>query len=119
MEKVKELLKSRKVLLLIAGIIYAALTFLKDQIGISLDPTAVVGTMAMIVIYLFGEARNDMARVKAKIVQEGKWKDPKFWISLAGAFIPVINEALVLSLPVEIINTLLATILALLFKAKK
>ncbi len=119
MEKLKELLKSRKVLLLIAGIIYAVLTFLKDQVGISLNPAAVVGTLAMIAIYLFGEARNDMVRVKQKIFQEAKWKDPKFWMALVGVFIPVITEFVALPLPVEIINTVLAGILGLLFKVKK
>jgi arginine exporter protein ArgO len=119
MKKLKELLKSRKALLLIAGIVYAVLTFLKDQVGISLDPAAVVGTLAMIAIYLFGEARADMARVKQKIFQEAKWKDPKFWMALVGVLIPVISEFITFPLPVEIINTVLAAILGLLFKVKK
>jgi hypothetical protein len=119
MEKLKELLKSRKVLLLICGIVYALLTFFKNQVGISLNPGAVTAAMAMIAIYLFGEGKNDMARVKSKIFQEGKWKDPKFWVTLVGAFLPIITDVIGLPLPVEIIDTLLAAILGLLFKAKK
>ena len=107
---------TRKFLLVLVAVIGAALTFLKAQFGLSIDATAVVGAITLIVVYVFGEAKADMARLKA---QANKWGDPKFLATFLGAIIVPVVEAFGLTLPTEIIQAVLAAIVALLFKLKK
>ena len=117
MDKLKEMLGSRKVLLLILGVIYALLTVFKEQVGFSLDPESVVTTLAVICVYIFGEARADMARIMKSMGPGSKWKEPQFWLSLIGSFLPVI-AAIGIKIPVGTINTLLALIIGIIFKKK-
>lgn len=118
-EKLKELLgnlKSRKVILLVLGVVYTLLTFFKDEVGISLDPEAVVTTMAVIVVYIFGEFKLDMKKITGLI--GSKWADPKFWMAILGALLPVFAAVFGLNIPVKIITGMLAAVVGLLFKRK-
>lgn len=105
----------RKTILIIIAIVGALLTFLQSQFGLTIDPVAVTATLTAVVIYLFGEGKNDLARIKKGITQDGKFKDPNFWIAFIAAILPVINVQFNLNLPVEIIVTTASGILAFIF----
>jgi len=107
---------TRKFLLVLVAVIGAALTFLKGQFGLAIDPTAVVGAVTLIGVYIFNEAKADIGRMAA---QAHKWADPKFLATFLGAVVTPAAEALGLNLPTEIIQGILAAIVALLFKLKK
>lgn len=107
---------TRKFMFVLIAVIGAALTFLKVQFGLAIDATAVVGAITLIVVYVFNEAKADIGRMAA---QAHKWRDPKFLATFLGAIIVPIVEAFGLTLPVEIIQAVLAAIVALLFKLKK
>jgi len=106
---------SRKTILFIIAIIGAIIGFFGDQFGVALSGTAVAGGLTAIVVYLFGEMKNDIARVKNGIIQEKKWKDPAFWTALVASLLPVINTNLNLNLPVDTIVATLSGILAFIF----
>lgn len=117
MYKLKEMLGSRKVLLLILGIIYGLLTVFKEHLGLSLNPEAVVSTMAVIIVYIFGEATADLKRIQKNWYPGNKWKEPQFWLSVIGSILPVLS-ALGVNIPVTEINGILTGIIGLIFSRK-
>jgi len=106
---------SRKTVMFIVAIVGALLTWATGIFGLSISATAVVGGMTAVVVYIFGEMKNDIARVKKKIYQGEKWRDPAFWTSLVAAFLPVVNTYLKLNIPVETVVSILTVILAFIF----
>lgn len=109
----------RKILLLVVAIITAALSFLQKETGISIDASAVGAALVAAVVYLFGEAKNDIERVKTKIFQNKKWKDPAFWISFISVLLPVLNTQLKFNIPVEIVSGALTTVAGILFAKRQ
>ena len=121
MENLKEVLKnfkSRKVILLVVGIITAIMTFMQKTVGVSMDATAALSGLVVVVAYLFGEGKMDFKRVKTGIVQGGKWKDSAFWTSLAASLLPVFNEALGINIPVEMVNSVIAIVIGFVFSKR-
>jgi len=104
---------SRKTIFAILGAIGAVLGFFAKDFGLSIDPVAVLGAVAIALVYIFGEAKNDASRIMA---QSHKFKDPKFWIAFVAYIVAYVNEAFGLNLPVEIIVTVVTIILGFLFK---
>jgi cobalamin synthase len=109
----------RKILLVIVAVITAVLSLLQKEIGISIDASAVGVALTAVVVYLFGEAKNDIERVKTEIWQNKKWRDPAFWTSLGAVLIPVLNSKLKMNIPVEIISGALATVAGILFAKRQ
>jgi len=109
---------SRKTLTIIIAVILAIAGVLRAEAGTEGLATALaaLGTLAL---YIFFEARADIERVKAQILQEGRYKDPKFWLAIASAILAALTQAGI-NLPVspEIIIAVLAAILTALFKIK-
>jgi len=108
----------RKIIMLIIGFLGVVLAYFRDQFGLSgLQLEAVLVALVPIVAYLFGEARNDMERIKKNLAEQSKkWVDPKFIIGLVAALVVWVNQAFGLNLPVEIIVTVLTFILGLIFR---
>lgn len=104
---------SRKTLLAIIGILGVILTFIQTQFGLGIDVGSICAGLGAIVVYIWLEAKNDLAKM-AK--QPQKWGDPKFWISFITVILAAINEQFGIHLPVEIIITVLVFIVGLLFK---
>jgi hypothetical protein len=118
MDKLKALLGSRKVLLLVLGILYSLLTIFKEQLGFSLiNPEALVTTLAVICVYIFGEATADMKRQQKSWFPGNKWKEPQFWLSIIGSILPVFT-AVGFDIPVTEINGILAGVIGLIFSQK-
>ena len=105
---------SRKTLLGIIAVLGAVLTVFKEQFGLAIDATAVVGGLTVILLYVLFESKLDFKRVTAQL---GKFKDPKFWLALISALLVAVNESFGLSLPIETILAVLGIIMSLLFKA--
>lgn len=105
----------RKTLMFIVALLGAVLAFLQAEAGLVINASAVAAAAVAVVVYLFGEAKNDLARIKQKIFQEHKWKDPAFWISLVAAILPVLNSSLGLEIPVETIIGILTALVGLIF----
>ena len=96
---------SRKSIFAVLGVL---LVFLKEQFGLAIEPAAFLG----IVLYLIFEAKLDLKKIYS---QTHRFLDPKFWIALVTALIPVLNSELGLNLPVDLIIGTLSAILAILF----
>jgi len=118
MDKLKQMLGSRKVIMIILGVLYALLTVFKEQLGIAIDADAVVTALAVICVYIFGEAKADMAKMQKSIVAGSgtKWKEPTFWLSLVGSVLPVVST--VVNIPVATVNTVIGVLVGFLFKKK-
>jgi len=105
---------SRKTILAIIAVFGAALTVFQQQLGLSIDPTAVVAGLTAIVLYGLFEAKLDIKRITS---QSGKFKDPKFWIAFISPILVAANESFGINLPIEVIVTVLTMILSALFGA--
>ena len=105
---------SRKTILAIIAVFGAALTVFQQQLGLSIDPTAVVAGLTAIVLYGLFEAKLDLKRLTT---QAGKFKDPKFWIAFISPILVAVNEGFGLNIPIEVIVTILTMILSALFGA--
>lgn len=118
MERLKAMFGSRKVILFILGIIYALLTVFREQFGFAVvNPQAVVMTLAVICVYIFGEASADLKRQKKKWFPPNKWKEPQFWLAIIGSILPVLT-AVGTNIPVDAINGIIAGIIGLIYKRK-
>ena len=106
---------SRKTLLAVLGVIAAILAFFKEQFGLGMDVTAVLGGLTAVVLYILFEAKLDLKKLGA---QPGKWKDPKFWLAMAAVIFAALNKELGLNLPGEAIIAVLTVIMTVLFGAK-
>lgn len=118
MDKLKQMLGSRKVIMIILGVLYALLTVFKEQLGFAIDADAVVTALAVICVYIFGEAKADMAKMQKSIAAGSgtKWKEPTFWLSLVGSVLPVVST--VVNIPVATVNTVIGVLVGFLFKKK-
>lgn len=106
---------SRKTLVAVLGVLAAALAFFKEQFGLGMDVTAVLGGLTAVVLYILFEAKLDLKKLRA---QAGRWKDPKFWLATAAVILAALNKELGLNLPGEAIIAVLTVIMAVLFGAK-
>lgn len=103
---------SRKTLLGIIAVLGAILTVFKEQFGLAIDATAVVGGMTVILLYILFEAKIDFKRVAGQV---HKFRDPKFWLALISALLVAVNASFGLNLPVEAILAVLGIIMSFLF----
>lgn len=115
--KILEQFKSRKVISIVMGILYTLLTYFKDEIGLAIDPTAMLMGVAVLALYIFGEAKSDLKKAKTS----GKWTDPKFWLSMIGAALPIATTVVGVGakLPVKEVTGIIGTVVGFLFKKKK
>lgn len=104
---------SRKTIMLILGIIGGAGAFIAQEFGLALDPASVIGAVTVALVYIFGEMKVDMERLRA---QAHKWSDPKFISALAMVILAQVNSAFGLNLPIELIMGILTILLGILFK---
>lgn len=100
----------RKTILTIVAVLGAIAT----AIGLSTNALAAVGGMGAILVYVFLEAKADLAAVLAQVA---KWKDPKFWITVVSAILAALQSSGV-TLPIDsnVIIAILTAIVAILFK---
>ena len=102
----------RKTLMAILGILGAILAFFQNQFGLSIDSTAFIGGLSVVLLYVFFEAKADFLRIKA---QAKKFADPKFWLGLISVILTALNEAFNWNLPLNIIIPALAFLMSILF----
>jgi len=106
----------RKWLMVLLAALGSVGALVSTEFGLTVQLGSVVAGLGVALVYVFGEARADMARIKEGVTA-GKLKDPKFWLAFAGAVIAGLGSA-GMNLPVspEIISAVLAVILGALFK---
>jgi len=102
---------SRKTFLAVIGLLTVIAAFFQQQFGLTIDSTAVIGGLGVIVLYLLLEAKLDFKRI---VSQADRFKDPKFWIAFVTALIPAI-EAFGVNLPAETIVSALTILMSILF----
>lgn len=104
----------RKWILVLLGVFGAAGAVVSSEFGLTVQLGSAVVGIGSILVYVFGESKNDIARMAA---QKDKWKDPKFIVSVLAAIVAALGTAGV-ALPVspEIIVTILTLIVGVLFK---
>lgn len=107
---------SRKVILAVVGVVTAIVTVLRSTFGLSIDPTAMIGGLGLIALYIAFEAKADITRIGA---QPDKWADPKFWITvLMAALTPIVSE-FGWDIPIETIQAIVALVITALFSIFK
>lgn len=107
----------RKIIMLVVGGIAAVVGFVLPALGITdSNLPGVVGSLGIILSYVFFEAKADIARIKDGMQQLGKWTDPAFWVGLIGAILAYLSGELGLNLPLELISGLLVVVIPLLIK---
>lgn len=106
---------SRKTIGFVVSIIAVILTAFQEQFGLHIDPTAVAAGVGAVLAYIFFEAKLDL---KTLAMQPGKWKDPKFWLTVISAVLAAIETTFVLGIPVESIIAVLTMIVGVLFKVQ-
>lgn len=104
---------SRKTLVVILGILTAVVAVFQQEFGLSITLTTAVAGLVALMVYLFGEFKQDLARIRS---QAHRWADPKFWIAIVAAVLAVLNTELGLGLPANAIIAVLTIIMGILFK---
>lgn len=106
---------SRKTIAVVVAVIGAVLGIMVSEFGLSINAVALAAGLASVLVWVFGEAKADIAKVGAQI---GRFKDPKFLLTIVSAIIGALGTAGV-SLPIspEIIIAVLTAIVGILFKA--
>ena len=106
---------SRKTIGFVVAIIGAILVAFQEQFGLSFDPTQVAVGIGAVLTYIFFEAKLDL---KALTSQPGKWKDPKFWVTILSVLLTAIEHTFQLGIPVTEIVAVLTMIVGILFKVQ-
>jgi len=108
---------SRKWLFVLVAVVGAITAFLSREFGLSPTFGPAAAGLVAVVVYIFNEAKADLRRIKA---QAGKFKDPKFLITLISAIVAALGSSGV-NLPVspEVIIAVLTAIVGVLFKVPK
>ena len=104
---------SRKTIGFVVAIISSILVIFQEQFGLIIDPISVAAGVGAVLTYIFFEAKLDLNALKN---QPGKWKDPKFWITVLSAILAAIETTFNLGIPIEAIITILTMIVGLMFK---
>jgi len=105
----------RKTIMVVLAVIVAILTTIKTEFGLAINLAGLITFVAVAAAYIKGEAARDFKAIQQ---QSSKWTDPKFWTVMVSAIATALNDALGLSLPIDIINVILLAILGFLFKKK-
>jgi len=105
---------SRKTIAVFVAVIGAILGVLVTTFGLSIDATVLATGLAAVLVWVFGEAKADLAKIGAQV---GRFKDPKFWLMIINAIITALGTAGVIP-PVlaESIIAVLTLIIGVLFK---
>lgn len=104
----------RKIITFVVALLTALATVLQDQLGITIGLTAAMASLAALLVYIFGEAKNDLKRIIASATQGGKWTDPTFWGAMLAGVLPVINATFKLGLSPEFITAIVSVVIAVL-----
>ena len=104
---------SRKTIAGILAVIGTILTYFQESFGLSLDATAMMTGVTVLLLYVLFEAKLDFKRMSS---QAAKFADPKFWTGLVAAVLAAVNTNFGLGIPVELIIGVLGLVMSLLFK---
>lgn len=103
---------SRKTIFTILAVIGAAGAVISTEFGLTVQLGGVIAAVAGILVYVFNEAKADIANLGA---QAARWSDPKFLITLLTAVIGAISQAVTLPIDPAIIIAVLTAIVQMLF----
>ena len=104
---------SRKTIFAVIGVLGAVFAYIAKEFGLSIDVMAIMAGLVSILVYVFGEAKNDFARIGRQI---GRFKDPKFILAIIAVFLSALNKNFGTGIPVEAVIAVLTVIMGLLFK---
>lgn len=106
---------SRKWLFTILAVLGAAGAVISSEFGLTVQLGAVITGIGAILVYVFNEAKADIAAISQ---QKAKWTDPKFLITLLSALVAALAQEVTLPVAPEIIIAILTAVVGALFKAK-
>jgi len=104
----------RKMIIFCTAIITALAAVLQTQLGLTIGLAAAMASIAALITYIFGEAKNDFARIKSLIIQQGKFTDPAFWGAIISGILPVVNSTFGLGLSDQVIISIATVIVGIL-----
>lgn len=106
---------SRKTIAVFVAVLGAIVGVLVSTFGLSIDATVLATGLAGILVWVFGEAKADLAKIGG---QSGRFKDPKFWLAVISAVVTALGTAGVIPPALaESIIAVLTLIIGFLFKA--
>ena len=106
---------SRKAILTIVAVLGAVLGVFKTTFGLTIDSGTMLAGVGAILLYVFFEAKADKDRLRD---QAGKWKDPKWIITVLSAALVAFQQSTGMALPVDAIVAILTVIVSVLFKVQ-
>lgn len=106
---------SRKTIGFVVAILGAILVAFQEQFGLSFDPVAVSVGIGAVLTYIFFEAKLDL---KALASQPGKWKDPKFLVTILSVLLTAVESTFQVGIPVAEIVSVLTIFMGFLFKVQ-
>ena len=104
---------SRKWIFTLLAVLGAAGAVISAEFGLAVQLGAVLAGLAAVIVYVFNEAKADVAAIAQ---QKDKWKDPKFIITLLSAVVAALAQQVALPISPEIIIAVLTAIVGVLFK---
>ena len=106
---------SRKTIGYVVTILTTILVVFQESFGLTIDPVGAAAGVGAVLTYIFFEAKLDL---KAIASQPGKWKDPKFWLTVISALLAAVETTFQLGIPVAEIVTILTLFVGVLFKVQ-
>jgi len=106
---------SRKTIGYVITILTTILVVFQESFGLTIDPAGAAAGVGAVLTYIFFEAKLDLAALKA---QPGKWKDPKFWLTVVSALLAAVETTFNLGIPVAEVIAVLTMIVGVLFKVQ-
>lgn len=111
----KKMKISRKTIGFIVTILTSILVVFQQAFGLTIDPISAAAGVGAVLTYIFFEAKLDL---KAIAKQPGKWKDPKFWLTVLSAVLAAIETTFQLGIPVAELVSGLTFLVGILFKVQ-
>jgi hypothetical protein len=105
---------SRKTIAVFVAVIGAILGVMASTFELSINATVLAVGIAGVLVWVFGEAKADLAKIGAQI---GRFKDPKFLLTMINAIVTALGTAEVIpAVLAESIIAVLTLIIGILFK---
>jgi|GEM_PF-4598747 hypothetical protein len=112
-------MKSRKTILGIIAILAAIATAFGGSFGLEINPGVGVTYVGVALIYILFQGKSDIRKAWARIGEQmPKFKDGKFWSVIVLAAVGAADQAFGLKLPMELVNTIVAFIISIIFKVE-
>lgn len=106
---------SRKTIAFVVTILTSILVVFQQAFGLTIDPITAAAGVGAVLTYIFFESKLDL---KAIAKQPGKWRDPKFWLTVLSSVLAAVETTFQIGIPVAEIVSGLTVLVGFLFKVQ-